>query len=284
MALQPSKKLRLRRKTPPPAPVQVPLCGPLPDFASYEDDQARKTVYLITFPHPVTAFSQCGVRLVAPESLSKQQLLECVLHSCAMPDYVDLRSQMSGARVTLRRAGVFYEPHKENEEGEVHSHGHVAVQGDQFRFLPVKRALLRRWGLASHWSCRHEGYWSALRYCVVPSPDKPDASLDKKPVLWSLHGAHPPLSVSIHEPLTASALAARRDAMERRAAEDDTQAPKITELDIYAIVVLHKFRNTDNRPFAHLDLIAHAKKHCSTAVQTYLFKHRARLSALLNDV
>eukprot|EP00973_Karenia_brevis_P061948 8616170-Karenia_brevis.AAC.1 len=56
-------------------------------------------------------------------------------------------------------------------------------------FMPIKRALLERHGLASHWSASHNGYWSPIRYLYCPTVKKPEASLDKSYVLW----ACPPL-------------------------------------------------------------------------------------------
>ena len=83
MLLQSAKRLRLRAKTP-PAPQQ-PLVGPLPDFSQEEVTGARQDVYLVTFPHPVQTHAANGVRLVAPESLTKEQKLGCLLDSCAHP-------------------------------------------------------------------------------------------------------------------------------------------------------------------------------------------------------
>ena len=46
---------------------------------------ARQDVYLVTFPHPVQTHAANGVRLVAPESLTKEQVLGALLDSCAHP-------------------------------------------------------------------------------------------------------------------------------------------------------------------------------------------------------
>ena len=278
------KRLRLRGKTTPPQPVQLPLLGPLPDFAADEKADGRKRVYLVTFPHPRKAQSQEGRPLVAPETLSRQTLLERFQDCASRPDYVDNKSLMNPTSVKLLDVAVFREFHKENAEGETHAHFHIAVRGGQFRFAPVKRALMRRYGLASHWSCSHDGYWSALRYPSMPSPSKPYASLDPKPVLWSASGEHLPLMECIHEPMTANAIQHRREALERRCAEEGKTAPKITDMDVYAIVVKKGFRNIRDYPFAHLEMIQHVKLHCSTAMQAFVWKHRARLSSLIDDV
>ena len=71
MLVQGAKRFRLRAKTPPPGPA--PLLGPLPDFAAEEDTGARKCAYLVTLPHPRQAASENGERLVAPETLQKDE-------------------------------------------------------------------------------------------------------------------------------------------------------------------------------------------------------------------
>ena len=43
-------------------------------------------------------------------------------------------------------------------------------------------------------------------------------------------------------------------------------------------------KNEPDHPTAHLRLIAHAKKHCSREMQAFLFKIRARLPALTDDI
>jgi len=273
---------RLRSKTPPPRPPQQALVG-APDIAREEDETARKAVYLVTAPHPRQEVSSNGVRLVAPESLTKEAVLEAFLSACAEPNYVDARSIRNSPRVVVKWAGVFREYHKDDDEGTPHAHDHIPVLAmGNFRFLPVKRALLLRHGLATHWSCTHEGYWSAMRYVAFPSEKKPRAALDAKPLLWP--DTHPQVSECIHEPLTAAALRSRRLAADHRAAEEGRCAPRITELDVWPVVVQHNFRDTSDVPTAHLQLIAWAKTHCSRELQAFLFKHRARLSTLIEDI
>ena len=176
------------------------------------------------------------------------------------------------------------EYHQEDEDGVANIHFHVGVRAHQFRFLPVKRALLIRHGLACHFSCKHEGYWSVLRYGSVPSPQKPKSALDPKPWLWAHDGDHPLLSESVHEPLTASALRNRRLVKDANAAENGKAPPKISDLDVYPIVVQRGFRNAADFPHAHLELIAYVKAHASTALQAHVWKNRARLPALIDNV
>ena len=189
----PSRK-RLRCKTPPLHRRQQEPVAELEDFAATEDRTARRQVYLVTLPHTNRATTAEGLPLCAPETRTKQQVLDAFRDSCADPLYVDVKSPMHGSRVDVDRVVVFAEFHTDaDKEGVVHLHYHLAVRSSaKFRFLPVKRALVTRHGLASHWSC-HDGYWSAVRYCFWPSPKKPDACLDKEPLCWAKEQLHPPL-------------------------------------------------------------------------------------------
>ena len=168
----------------------------------------------------------------------------------------------------------------------MYPHDHAAVlasDGSSFRFAAVKKALLKRHGLASHWSCTHSGYWSAVRYCSVPSPSKPASALDENPVLWASHGQHPPLHECRSRPLTASALMERSERKFRKAAEEG-KAEKITELDVWPVVVENNFRDGPDEFTAHLKLMSYAKTCCSPAMQAFLFKRRCQLPSLIQSI
>ena len=142
--------------------------GHLPDYAASEKPSARKSVYLVTASHPKQERSACGVRLVAPETLSRQQVLDAVLDIMKHPVYTDAKSKAAAAKgkggTALLHAGVFQEAHKAGEDGVVHQHVHIIIRAaTAFRFGPVKTALLRRHGLAVHFGCTHAGYFSAVR-------------------------------------------------------------------------------------------------------------------------
>jgi hypothetical protein len=62
------------------------------------------------------------------------------------------------------------------------------------------------------------------------------------------------------------------------------RAPRITKLDVWPLVVQGGLKNEPEHPTAHLRLIAHAKKHCSREMLAFLFKIRARLPALIDDI
>ena len=108
---------------------------------------------------------------------------------------------------------VFLERHSPSADGgQGQVHFHVAIKASaSFRFMPYKRALRERHGLATHWSTLHTGYWSAVRYGCVPSSKKPLLELDPTPFAWSCRGPHPPLFEVAQEPTTAAALSRRRE-------------------------------------------------------------------------
>ena len=185
----------------------------------------------------------------------------------------------------LSLAAVFHERHKEDATGVAHGHYHIAVKGlSSFRFAPVKKALQEQFNVASHWSCTHTGYWSPIKYCSVPSPAKPRASLDEKPLLWARVGQHPPLHLACNEPNTSSAMRAKRQRREDHAAEKAKPEPRMSDYELWPIVVESGIRNTAEDRRAHLRFMQYAKQHCSTATCAFVFRSRARLPALIDDI
>ncbi len=270
----------------PPQASQQPLENMPSTSACEEAPSAKRQVYFLTFPHPHAEFGQDGVALVAPDSLSRQELLQRVLGACASPEYVHRWSgDAAPSSVVVSMAAVFRELHVATNGGVQHCHYHVALKADaSFRFAPVKKALLMRFGLASHWSCTHAGYWSPIKYCSVPSPTKPAASLDPKPLLWARQGVHPPLHLCCHEPATAAAMTAKRQRREQSAAEKGKTEPRITEFELWPIVVESGIRNEVGVRNAHLLFMDYVKEKCSSSVCSFVFRNRARLPNLIDDI
>ena len=128
-----------------------------------ENFQAARKTYLVTFPHPKQDAAANGMKLKAPSSYTKRQITE------AMLDAVEKTQGPRLAPLRLLRSSVFRERH---EGGDPHDH--MAMLGSKcFRFQPLKLVLLKDYGLASHWSCSHEGYATCFAYCYMPSPRKP---------------------------------------------------------------------------------------------------------------
>jgi hypothetical protein len=62
------------------------------------------------------------------------------------------------------------------------------------------------------------------------------------------------------------------------------QAPRATEMDLYAIIVDKGFRNSPDDPWAHMRLQEYLKRHAPPGVFQYAFRMRHKLSALIDDV
>ena len=244
-----------------------------------EEATGRKKVYLVTLPHPRVS-QQSGLQ--APGHYDRQQIVHAMRHVFASPvyDISDVANQNRSTNgVALERVCVFQERHS---TGEVHYH--VAVSAaNSFRFMPYKRALLQYWGLASHWSS-HDGYWSCVRYGYLPSPKKPQSSLDEHPETWQHEGQHPPLAQVSQGPNTAAASRKRREASVKCLAEKGKPAPRATDMDIYAIIVDQGFRNTPDDRTAHKRLAVYCQQHCGPEVYRFAFQNRHKLPGFIDDV
>ena len=245
----------------------------------------KQRIYMITLPHPRQEFASTGERLIPPGSLSKPEVLERILDAFSQPIYTDARSLMSGYFVKPLMGGVFREAHAPTPDG-VETHDHLPFVAEaSYRFLPVKRALLVRHGLASHWSPAKAGYHGFIRYLVMPSPPKkPLAALDPEPLLWHAEGVHPPLQDCVHPPITAAAWSAKRFKLEIKAAERGKADPKLNECDVWALVVRCGARNTADDHTAHLRLAQYAKAHCGQSVVQGLFRMRHKLPSMIDDI
>ena len=273
---------RVRAKTPPPPRARQQLLPEPLALAEEAPPDRRREFYLVTFPHTRQETASTGETLVAPGSFTKQQVLERFLHSCAHPIYLNAMSASEQPVVPIKYCGDWRERHLDDEP-----HDHSGVAGLRaFSYLPVKRALLVQHGLASHWSCSHEGHWSIMRYLAKPSPKKPFAALDHAPVLWPSQGLykHPDPEDMCREPITAAAIRAKRIKVEDKALEEGKREPRVSDMDVWAVVVRQGFRNTDDSRNAHIELAAYAKRHCGDVMVHYLFKNRSRLPQLIDDI
>ena len=90
----------------------------------------------------------------------------CFLDAAKHPVYSDGKSLSAKHTVKLKQIGVWREYHQAHGDSVAFAHDHIAVlaeKGCAFRFMPMKKALLGRHGLASHWSCTHLAYHSAVK-------------------------------------------------------------------------------------------------------------------------
>ena len=139
---------RLKRKTAPPPqlPLAIPLTG------DEERTDARKYTYLVSAAHPQTTHSQDGILLVSPDTLSREALRDAMLDACSNPIHRDLGNIARRLQVDAGKMVVVKEKHSTPCNLIVHDHAHWALSAnDHFMYNPVKRALLVRHGLATHW-------------------------------------------------------------------------------------------------------------------------------------
>ena len=71
---------------------------------------------------------------------------------------------------------------------------------------------------------------------------------------------------------------------DKKAAESGKLAARITEVDVWPIVVRNNIRNTHDDMNGARTLMAWAVDHASAPMRDFLFKHRSRLSALIDDI
>ena len=138
--------------------------------------------------------------------------------------------------------------------------------------------------LASHWSCSHDGYWSAVRYGVMPTTKKGAGGLDPAPLAWSRAGPHPALFDAAQEPTTAAAMRPRREQSVKAASAVAKAEPRATELDLYPVIVREGFRNSADDAWAAQKLISHQRGHATPELFKTAWRLRKRLSSIIDDV
>lgn len=227
-----------------------------------EDSKDHKAVYLVTLPHPQVSVTEDGHILRAPGDHTRSQILTIMHNVFSKPLCVDAAAGNRTANsIDILSCVIFQERHCESEDGQRHIHYHVALKASKsFRFAAYKRALKVTYGLASHWSTSHTGYWSTVRYGCMPTLKKQASELDAEPLAWARGGPHPALFDSAQEPITATALRRRRQIKVQTASEKGKAEPKATEMDLYAIIVQQDIRNTADDPWADKKLIEHIRK------------------------
>ena len=272
---------RLRRKTREEDLLFPVMSDPLAQVAEVSTDEKANN-WLVTFPHPKQMQNHEGILLVPPSEHSKAQILTKTMECLARPDSRNPANPIPQP-IPVQRCGAWREKHQEDENGHAHLHDHVALSTTtSFRYLPVKRALLTRHGLATHWS-RHHGYNTMVRYLTVPSEKKPKNTLDPWPALWDCSGQHPALIDCINQPVTQKATEAKRMKLIHEAAENGTEA-KVNDLDIMSLVVRTGIKNTPDNRNAWMQLAHYAKMNCGEAIYHYLWKRRHMLSSMIDEI
>jgi hypothetical protein len=238
------------------------------DDIGKEDATKVKRAYLVTLSHTDKSTGQGGFKLIAPGSLSRQEICDCMLTALA-------RTQKSRVSPLLfQMMCIFQELHDSLEV-----HYHIAVLADRcFRFVTLKRELLETHGLASHWSCTHESYATCVAYGYVPTSKKPASDLDPQPLLWAPNGKpHPALSEASRAPITAKAMTQRRENERHRRSEED-KAERFKDVDLWPIVIRENIYDDES---CAERVMAYAKRCGGAAMVDFCFRNWDKLPGLV---
>ena len=277
---RPAKRLRGKQ------PVQAYTAG---QVLAGENPNAVKRTYLVTLSHPRAARSADGVPLRAPKEFSREAVRDLVLRCCREPDhdpsYLRMHPGFVPVSFGVLNLVVFREFHKVDEAaGVAEMHYHIAVLLEEaHRYMPIKRALLNNYGLAAHFSCSHDDFSSAVRYGVRATPEKPRAALDPAPLVWGCRAPVPGLEEMANEPTTGRALAARRTALVQAASEAGKGEPRISEVDIWPLIVKSGIKHSPDDPCSTERFVSYVKKNCSPQTVSWLFKNREKIPKLITD-
>lgn len=255
----------------------APPAEPLPDWYDSEDDEARRSVFLVTFAAILATTAQA----VAPPLRQLDGLTRACIRD-AILDAIAHSKEAAGPRARGGRPRIWpLEAQKIVVFLELPTHFHVALKlsGDM-RFLPLKQVLRTRSGLASHWSTSHAMYWSAVRYGAVPTARK--LAVDEAPLTWTNDGVAMSLYDECQEPFMALVQKRRREAREMRPSADELQAglerqkkaPRFSKLDFTALVIAEQLRTPGQ-------VMAYSQQKGSAQVQAFVCKNQGRLKEYL---
>ena len=203
-----------------------------------EDDNAIRIVYLITISRVKDACLPDGRAYQDLSTLSHEAVAKAVVTSFNNP----LSAGVKGGRPLdddekVELAIVFREQH---EDGDFHFHVVVKLFRNS-RFGSAKRTLRDQFQLPSHFSCSHSRLWSALRYCHIGTPAKPD--VDDKPWVWTPTWTGPAKDCKTVDLFELSQEPFRADAWRKRKQDKDREAAKknskttFDKLDLSAIII-----------------------------------------------
>ena len=160
---------------------------------------------------------------------------------------------------------------EQHTSGEIHFHFAVKTFKKQ-RFLLPKRTLRQREGIASHWSCSHTQWWSALRYLVVPTEKK--AEVDESLDVWTWNGQPLDLFAEAQEPWMAKVWKRRRECKEIAAAAGANKKRKFTKLDLTSLIL-------DKGLHSKAALLEFTLDHGSASMQMFVHQQQGKLKEFL---
>ena len=254
------RRTRLQQKTSPEFLVLLEELG--------RESDANQMVYLATISR-VLPEVMAATDLRDITSIDRQELLDMVRDSLDNP-IAPVRGGRprvdTGSRI--EKIVVFKEAHADGSP-----HYHVAVKLTRaMRFELAKATLRNRHKLASHWSCTHTAFWSAVRHGTVATPKKP--VVDAHPVSW-------PIGLDLfeesNESFMESAWTKRREKADLAAAVGESKSHPFNKLDFTALV-LAKHLHTKAA------VLTYVQERGTNAMQLYVCKHQDRLGKCLVTV
>ena len=252
----------------------------VPDWATPVDDTARLMVYLVTLSsilQDTPAPDDMPFR--DPSDLSKEEVRDAILDAVANPIHDAARGGRPRSRqVEVAKLVGCKEPHTSREDKH---HHHVALRMTvQTPFLPMKKALRQRHGLASHWSTSHSMLWSAVRYICFPTENK--LIVDPCPLTWTPDGRALNLYEESQQPFCADVVKKRREvaAMQPLQAAKKTKSAtgndKFGKMDLTSLILAEGLQTP-------AQVMAYVQDKGSVAMQAYVNKHQRRLRESIED-
>ena len=245
------------------------------DKVGAEKDQAQQFVYLGTAASILPETAE-ATNLVDVSQFSAEDISKMVRDSFDSPLRLDTRRggrpRSSGGYVDK----IVVKPEK-HQNGKLHYHWAVKLFG-KLSFLPAKTTMRMRHQIATHWSCSHTHFYSALRYLTFPSPKKPE-QIDLKCLdVWTWDGRELDLFAESQEPFQATAWRRRREEHEREAAggPPHKKSARFSKIDFTALVI-------DKGLKTPAQVLAYFQDYGSAVMQDFGSKNQRRLKEFLQD-
>jgi hypothetical protein len=246
-----------------------------PEWMTEENELSQTCVWLVTFAAvlDLTALqSETPLRTLA--AVTREVVRDAVLEAVANP----VRENPRGGRpstvvLSVEKLVIFLEEPK---------HFHVAMKlSSKTRFLPLKLALRRRSGFATHWSQTHSQWWSVVRYGTFTTPKKP--VVDAEPLTWHVDGAELNLFEESQEPFNATAMKRRREVAAMRAAGDAVRAGgKIAKTERFTVVDFKALVAEEGLATPNA-VMEYAQMKGSAVLLAFVCRQQGRLKMLLEE-
>ena len=263
-----AKRFRIVGKT---TPADLPVRTPdVVEDVGEETEGGRQMVYLVTIsrvlPAALESGTHCQIQGLATGDVATA-VRDC-LENPLVGEAGGRRSAHDGP--VVQKLVAVKEKHC---DGDVHFHVAVALAIKR-AFAPAKRALQARSRMPSHWSCSHTQWWSALRYCVIPSEKKP--VVDASPVQWHYQGAEIDLFAEAQQPFQAAMWKRRREKKDAEHLAGVGKRATFSKLDLTAVILKENLETK-------AAVLAYAQRHGTSKMQEYVHAQQARLKQILQE-